>query len=56
MFNPIGIISLINAQNIVYYIEKNCYSVNITAFQTAQSLFLTWLSFKYLRLKRYSLP
>lgn len=55
MFNPIGI-SLDNAQNPVNYIDKHCYSASITAFQTAQSLFLTRLSVKYLRLKRYSLP
>lgn len=55
MFNPIGI-SLDNAKNTVYYIGKHCYSASITAFQTAQSLFLTRLSVKYLRLKRYSLP
>ncbi|MGU5673402.1 hypothetical protein ACV1CZ_22355, partial [Aeromonas caviae] len=55
IFNLIGI-SLANAQNPVYYIDKHCYSASITAFQTAQSLFLTRLSVKYLRLKRYSLP
>ncbi|WP_323880774.1 hypothetical protein, partial [Aeromonas caviae] len=49
-------ISLDNAQNPVNYIDKHCYSASITAFQTAQSLFFTWLSVKYLRLKRYSLP
>ena len=52
----IGSYDMFNAQNPVYYIDKHCYSASITAFQTAQSLFFTWLSVKYLRLKRYSLP